>query len=181
MDIVIVAKTMMTMMTKMTNLRTDAMLKYCLENNVCYKKDSSAPVLRCMQEDNAVILEPQLESFVCNEDVTKDINDDQRDDPEDDQGDDPVCNDDQGDDPDLGDGGGIDPRDDDVAASLRGDKDFRTRQWTFELVIQRRMINKKFRRYICEIMKQRNKEPAQYTMSIHSTPRVLNSKMSKCI
>ena len=83
------------------------MLKYCLENNVCYKGDSSALLLRCMKENSAVILEPQLEPFVCNEDVTKDINDDQRDDPEDDQGDDlvcnddPVCNDDQGDVPEA--------------------------------------------------------------------------------
>ena len=108
MDIVIVAKTMMTMMTRMTNLGIYAMLKYCSENNVCYKGDSSAPTVRCMQENNALILGPQLKYSVHNDDVIKDINDDQGDDPEDDLEDDPEDDHDD----DLGDWGGIAPLDD---------------------------------------------------------------------
>ena len=156
MEIIIVAKTMMTMMTQMTNSRKYPMLKYCLENNVCYKGDSSALLLRCMKENSAVILGLQLEPFVCNDDVTKDINDDQRDDPEDDQGDDPVCNDDSDTNYAENDAAFLDDKqnaaflDDKQNIDSIDDKDFRTRQWTSELVIRRKVINKEPAQYITE-------------------------------
>ena len=258
MDIVIVAKTMMTMMTTMTNLRTFVMLKYCSESNVCYRKDSSAPMLKCIQEDSA---------------DTKDVNDDlgepgddletgnwgemdcgDEDDPGNDLGDwgeidpghdevlnrsydqylktveqGPVCVDDNNDniedsaisvdkiwkDNDYDDHEDSKNNDDDEHEDSKDnddddhedskdndddehedskdndddehehedsldDNDFRTRQWTVELVIRRGVINKKLRQYIYKTMKQKNKQPAQYIMStswatVRCAPRVENS------
>ena len=241
MDIVIVAKTMMTMMTTMTNLRTFVMLKYCSESNVCYRKDSSAPMLKCIQEDSA---------------DTKDVNDDLGE-PGDDLGEpgddletgnwgEMDCGDEDDPGDDLGDWGEIDPghdevlnrsydqylktveqgpvcvddnndniedsaisvdkickdndyddhedskdndddehedskdNDDDEHEDSLDDNDFRTRQWTVELVIRRGVINKKLRQYIYKTMKQKNKQPAQYIMStswatVRCAPRVENS------
>ena len=244
--------TMMTNMTTMTNLRTYVMLKYCPETNVCYKEDSFATKLKCMQEDSAVILGPQLELSVCNDDINDGQEIDHGDDPVDDPGSwgEMDCGD------DLGDWGEIDHRDDEVlnksydqylktveqgpvcvddntisvdkirkengniedsAISVDkirkenddddhedskdndddehedskdndddehedslDDNDFRTRQWTVELVIRRGVINKKLRQYIYKTMKQKNKQPAQYIMStswatVRCAPRVENS------
>ena len=206
----------MTMMTTMTNLRTFVMLKYCSESNVCYRKDSSAPMLKCIQEDSA---------------DTKDVNDDLGE-PGDDLGDwgeidpghdeilnrsydqylktveqGPVCVDDNNDniedsaisvdkiwkDNDYDDHEDSKDNDDDEHEDSKDndddehehedsldDNDFRTRQWTVELVIRRGVINKKLRQYIYKSMKQKNKQPAQYIMStswatVRCAPRVENS------
>ena len=204
----------MTMMTTMTNLRTFVMLKYCSESNVCYRKDSSAPMLKCIQEDSA---------------DTKDVNDDLGE-PGDDLGDwgeidpghdeilnrsydqylktveqGPVCVDDNNDnvedsaisvdkiwkDNDYDDHEDSKDNDDDEHEDSKDndddehedsldDNDFRTRQWTVELVIRRGVINKKLRQYIYKTMKQKNKQPAQYIMStswatVRCAPRVENS------
>ena len=70
--------------------------------------------------------------------------------------------------------------DDDEHEDSLDDNDFRTRQWTVELVIRRGVINKKLRQYIYKTMKQKNKQPAQYIMStswatVRCAPRVENS------